>query len=172
LQDWAFSALDLAPSDRFAKNLVALELRAAGEGVNALQLAYETNAKHFLTHWASEEVIDQQWRSGSRHGVTIELPSNFSWPLLLFQARFMKTRCNRHVTEMQLLMAAAALPGALPAMQPVPVVRAARPRETARVHRSLFLPGAERRERHPVGRAHEADRPNEGTRAARAFGRL
>ena len=88
LQDWAFSSLDFAPNDRFAKNLVALELRAAGEGVTALQLAYETNAKHFLTHWACEEVIDQQWRSGSRDGVTIELPSNFSWLLLLLQALF------------------------------------------------------------------------------------
>ena len=97
LRNWAFGALDMAEADSFARNVVAREVSAAGEGVNALQLAYLTNAKQFLTHWASEELIDRQWRSGSSRGFTIELPTNFSWPLLLLTALF--PPCNIYLWQ-------------------------------------------------------------------------
>eukprot|EP00966_Prymnesium_polylepis_P267200 6172652-Prymnesium_polylepis.1 len=84
MEQWAIGAIEMASSEDEAHTILSLPV-SGREDIDAIGVALETNAKHFLSQRHCISLVDYWWRGGSP-GSKFALPRMFSWPILILTA--------------------------------------------------------------------------------------
>ena len=93
MQDWAYGALEAAPDEKQAHDVIQRSIRD-DRSFTALDIALRTGAKKFLYQRHCVSLTDRLWR-GDFTGSEISLPQDYSFAVLLVQTIF--PFANRHL---------------------------------------------------------------------------
>ena len=93
MQDWAYGALEAAPDEKQAHDVIQRSIRD-DRSFTALDIALRTGAKKFLYQRHCVSLTDRLWR-GDFTGSEIALPQDYSFAVLLVQTIF--PFANRHL---------------------------------------------------------------------------